>query len=324
MKKIFFTIVALALFALTATYAQSKKEQISKLTFSRDSLNTVLVNEQNSFNAKINELNSTIQQQKNEIVQLIKQLETTQKELTTKQAELEKQLTKANRVSKLLIIKTQELEQLKAIPSSDYLITNNSVGYFKIGYSWQNFAKNSYDYKSVQGFGTCIDACCDGGFNLGKLNSNGNYGQKIENPEITIGALDFGKSESKTQHKSNPNVFYISSANCSGWYWKDKISYIVTYSEAFKTKEGIGVGSPLEELQEKLGKLQFYVGWIEEQENPLQIRIKSYPNIQFILDIDDYKGNWEDISLKGDDNFITISDFKKNTKIKRIIVHQTN
>jgi hypothetical protein len=45
-----------------------------------------------------------------------------------------------------------------------FLITNNSVGYFKIGGSWQNSAKNDYNYKYVQGYGTCTDACCDGGF----------------------------------------------------------------------------------------------------------------------------------------------------------------
>jgi len=318
MKKIFFTIVVL--FSLTATYGQSKKEQIAQLTFSRDSLNTLIVNEQNSFNAKINELSTTIQQQKNEIVDLTKQLEKTKKDLTAKQAELNKQLTETDRVSKLLILNTQKLDQLKAMPPSDFLITNNSVGYFKIGDAWQNFAKNSYDYKSIQGYGSCTDACCDGGFNLGKAINKENDGQTIKKPEITIGASVFGKSESKTEHKSNPNVFFVSSDNCSSWYWKDKISYIVSYSEAFKTKEGIGVGSTLEEVQEKLGKLKFYVGWIEEEENPFHFTIKSYPNLQFILDDMDYKGNLEAVNLTADNNSITTSDFNKNTKIKQIKV----
>lgn len=322
MKKIFLTIIVA--FYLTLTYGQSKKEQIAQLTFSRDSLNTLLVNEQNSFNSKINELNTTIQQQKNEIVQLVKHLETTQKELTIKQAELDKQLIEADRINKLLIIKTQKLDELSAMPTSDFLITNNSVGYFKIGDAWQNFAKSSYDYKSIQGYGSCTDACCDGGFNLGKVINSGNNGQTIKNPEITIGASVFGKSESKTEHKSNPNVFFVSSDNCSGWYWKDKISYIVAYSEAFKTKEGIGVGSTLEEVQEKFGKLKFYVGWMAEEENPLHFTIKSYPNLQFILDVSDYKGNLEDVNLTADNNSITISDFNKNTKIKQIKVDQIN
>jgi hypothetical protein len=322
MKKIFFTIIVI--FSLTATFGQSKKEQIVQLIFSRDSLNTVLVNEQNSFNSKINELNTTIQQQKNEIVQLVKHLETTQKELTAKQAELDKLLTETDRINKLLKIKTQKLDELNAMPTSDFLITNNSVGYFKIGSDWQNLAKNSYDFKSIKGFGSCTDACCDGGFNLGKVLISDNNGQTIKNTEITIGASVFGKSESKTEHKSNPNVFFVSSDNCNGWYWKDKISYIITYSEAFKTKEGIGVGSTLEEVQEKLGNLKFYVGWIEEQENPLHFTIKSYPNLQFILDDVDYKGNLEIVNLTADNNSITISDFNKNTKIKQIKVDQIN
>jgi hypothetical protein len=66
------------------------------------------------------------------------------------------------------------------------------------------------------------------------------------------------------------------------------------------------------------------VGWIEENVNALQVVIKSYPNTSFILDIDDYKGNWENISLTEDENSLKVSDFKENTKIKRLIVHKTN
>ena len=67
--------------------------------------------------------------------------------------------------------------------------------------------------------------------------------------------------------------------------------------------------------------MDFNIGWIEEDENALRVVIKSYPNIEFILDVNDYNGNWEDISLLRDENSLTISDFKKNTKIKRLIVN---
>jgi hypothetical protein len=326
MKKIFFTIVIA--FCLTATYAQSKKEQIVQLTFSLDSLNNILAKERNNFNAKINELYTTIEQQNNdietqktEIIHLNKQLETKQLELTAKQAELHNQRNETARVNMLLITKTQEIEQLEALPPSDYLIVNNSVGFFKLGETWQNFAKNHYYYKSVQGYGTCLDACCDGGYTLGKAITNGNYGQTIENPEITIGALRFGESESKTEHKNNANLFYISSDNCSGWYWKDKISYIMIYSEAFKTKEGVGVGTTLEKLKEILGEVVINIGWLEEDANAVQVKINSYPSIEFILDVDDAIGGYEKLSTL--DGTATILDFKKNTKIKRLIVRKT-
>lgn len=65
----------------------------------------------------------------------------------------------------------------------------------------------------------------------------------------------FDKNSSKNKHKTNSNVFFSSSDNCSAWYWKDKVDYIVVHSELFKTKEGIGVGSPLEEVEEKYGKI---------------------------------------------------------------------
>lgn len=210
-----------------------------------------------------------------------------------------------------------------------FLITNNSVGYFKIGGSWQNSAKNDYNYKYVQGYGTCTDACCDGGFALGSnlvINEHG----WAENPEIEIGALIYKSSDSfddereRNKYKNNKDVFYISSDNCSGWYWNDKINYLLIYSEKFKTKEGIGVGTTLEKLEEKYGNLHFYVGWIEEDENALQVVIKSYPNISFILDIDDYKGNWEEISLKEYENSLKVFDFKKDTKLQRLILKAKN
>ena len=210
------------------------------------------------------------------------------------------------------------------ISNSNFLLTGNSVGHFTIGESWQNFAKNDYNYESVQGYGTCTDACCDGGFDLGSGILETDYGQGLENIALTIGAVSFDQNDSEKTHKKNPNVFYISSDNCRGWYWKDKISYMVVYSESFKTKEGIGVGTTLEEVQEKFGKIQFHIGWIEEDGNAVQIKIKSYPGIEFILDVDDYVKNWEDISTTEDKNTITISDFKKNTKIKRIIIGRTD
>lgn len=205
-----------------------------------------------------------------------------------------------------------------------FLITSNSLGFFKIGGTWQDFAKNNYNYQSVEGYGSCTDACCDGGFLLGNKIIDGEYGKTIDDPQLTIGALSFDESASENKHKGNSNVFYVSSDNCQGWYWKDKINYIIVYSDLFKTKEEVGVGTTLEKAEAKFGKLHFYVGWIEEDGNALQVVIKSYPNISFILDIGDYKGKWEDISLTEDKNSMTIADFKKNTKIQRLIIHRKN
>ena len=196
-----------------------------------------------------------------------------------------------------------------------FLITNNSVGYFKIGGSWQNFAEKEYHYKYNQSYGTCVDACCNGGFDLG-------------NDIMTIGTLIFEESKSyddeieRNRYKNNPNVFYVSSDNCRGWYWKDKISFIVIYSDLFKTKEGVGVSTTLEDAQKKLGKLVFDIEWIEENANAVQFNTSSYPEIEFVLDADDYVDGWEELSnfLEKETNKLTISDFHANTKIKRIIV----
>ena len=200
------------------------------------------------------------------------------------------------------------------------MITNNYVGYFKIGGSWQNFAINDYNYKSVQGYGTDHDGCYDGGYDLGKAITYDNNGKRIKNLEITIGALPFYGDESKTEHKNNPNIFYISSDNCSGWYWKDKIRYLIIYSEKFKTKEGIGVGTTLEKLKEIFGKVEINIGWLEGEDNPIRVKVNSYPSIDFILDQDDAIG----IDLYyATGTTARVSDFKKDTKIKKLIVEKT-
>ena len=204
-----------------------------------------------------------------------------------------------------------ENEQLDS--QNIFLITNNSAGYFNIGGSWQNLAQDEYHYKYVQAYGTCIDACCTGGFNLG-------------NNIITIGTLRFENSESfddeveRKKHKNNPNVFYSSSDNCRGWYWTDKISFIVIHSDLFKTKEGVCVNTALEEAQKKMGKLVFNIGWITEDINAVYFTTSSYPNIEFILDADDYVDGWEALDDIVGEYTLTISDFKDETKIRRIII----
>lgn len=203
---------------------------------------------------------------------------------------------------------------------SKLLVTNNSVGDFILGGSWRDIAQSNYNYVFVEGYGSCVDACCDGGYTLGKKIIEGEYGVEIEQPELTIGAVSFDDTDSKTKHIDNPDVFYITTDNCSGWYWKDQISYIEIFSNQFKTKEGLGVGTTLEEVQETFGEIRFHVGWIEEDVNALQIKIKSYPNIQFVLSIDDYLEDWETINLAFDNNKLSISNFKKNTQIKSLIV----
>jgi len=227
------------------------------------------------------------------------------------------------------IVEVNKLDSVVFIDSSiliqdiKYLITDTSVGHFIHNNPWQNIAKNVYNYQFLEGYGKCHDACCDGGYLLGNKIIDSEYGQTFEIPELTIGTQSFDHDESESKHKKNKDVFYVLTDNCPGWYWKDKINYIVVYSEQFRTKEGVGVASTLEMAEALFGKLDFYIGWIEEDSDALNFTVKQYPNIEFILDIEDYKGNWEDISLQGEDNTLKILDFKKNTKIQRIIVNNS-
>lgn len=201
-----------------------------------------------------------------------------------------------------------------------YLITDNSVGYFRLGGSWQDMAITKYGYRSIQRYGRCTDACCDGGFLLGNKIVNGDYGKEMADLQVVIGAAVFSESQSETEFKDSPGVFYSSSPNCNAWYWSDKINYLDVASEQFHTKENMGAGSTLAEMQTAFGKLDFYVGWIEEDLNALQISVKAYPNIRFIVSVDDYKGNWEDIDMAGDKNSLSPADFKSGTKIRSLMV----
>ncbi len=94
---------------------------------------------------------------------------------------------------------------------------------------------------------------------------------------------------------------------------------MVIYSETYKTKEGIGVGTTLEELKEIHGSIEIKIGWLEEDVNAVQVSVSSYPDIIFILDVDDAIGGYDKLSTLKDSPIF--SDFKRNTKIKRLIIN---
>ena len=199
-----------------------------------------------------------------------------------------------------------------------YLITDSSAGEFKIGSAWQSVAQNTYSYKFVQGYGSCVDACCSGGFDLGTAVTKIESKEMIDSPAITITASAFGTNDSKDAYKTNPNVFYVTTDNCSGWYLKDKIEGITVYPPAFQTKEGIGVNTTLEKIKELTGDVVIKLGWLEEDVNAIYVVLKEYPTIKFVLNIEDAVGGYDQLSkLQG---VATIADFKQNTQIKWIVL----
>lgn len=200
-----------------------------------------------------------------------------------------------------------------------FLISNKAVGHFELGPPWRDLAKNDYGYEFVQEYGVCVDACCDGGFLLGDQIVPGEQGKTIRNPELTIGAMRV-EIEPEVSHPDDPNLFFVPSANCDGWYHKDMARYIIVHSGTYRIREGIGVGSTLKEVEEKFGPLKFYAGFIEEDPHALQVVIREYPNLQFVLDVEDYSGNWTKISSTEMENSITISDFRSSARIRNIIL----
>ena len=220
-------------------------------------------------------------------------------------------------------ISSQTEKEMKNI-SDKYLITNNSIGFFSMNNSWQKIAENDYGYVFAEGYGTCVDACCDGGFYLGKNLIIDEY-NFAENMDLTIGALFFEECSfsdlkaEKNKYKNNKDVFLTMSDNCSGWYWKDKIGYIKVHSEKFKTKEGIGVGATLKEAVEKLDELYVDADWVEGERSALIFSTNSYPNISFIVENYEEALNFDLNLLKGK-QILKVSDVNENTKIEQILI----
>lgn len=236
------------------------------------------------------------------------------------------------RLLNLEIEKEQSRSNEKHIESKDdliddrFLITNSSVGYFRVGGSWRSVAKRDYKYLYIQKYGTCVDECCDGGFSLGYNEVDGEEGKTIENLHVIIGAVPFDEDGSEHQYDNNPDVFYVSTSNCHGWYWKNKISYIKIFSDFYRLREKVGAGSLLRDFKSKFGTLHFNLGWITEDPEALYFTVDVYPEINFVLDVDDCKYSLYDSSVSDDfkakmsDDEKIISMFKEGTRVWYIVV----
>jgi hypothetical protein len=297
MKRSVLTFISICSFL--TLQAQSKKEQIASLTSSFDSLKVVLENERNN-------MNNLTQKHKSEVESLNSEINKTNQLLIKKNNEFSLKQNEAdslrNIISKLkteLTNKTTELENIKN--ATNYLITNNSVGQFKINDPWRNIANNVYKFKFSES-SAGGEGCYYPAYNLGK-NVNEN-----DNVEISISSTLFESNEDPNIYKTN-NSLVFSESNCSGWYWNDKIGHITLYSNAFKTKEGIGVGSVLEDFVKKYNNYQIEL--IPEYAE-FFIKTPSYPNLYFYIERGSLKDGIEEVT--------DINSFVKNTKISRIFI----
>lgn len=210
-----------------------------------------------------------------------------------------------------------------------YLVTNNSVGLFKIGGTCLDIAKNDYNYDFIQRDGDLFnDACNNIGYDLGYNIVNDENGPKIKYPKITISGMlyefaeDYNHKINSKKYENNPNLVYDSTSIYSnGWYWKDKIGSIIVLSHVFKTKEGIGVGTNINKVKELFGDFSIYSSW--HIGNVFHFKIEAYPNLVFDIDGDDAIRGYEFYNQNGSpiDPSLSVSDFKENAKIKRILIN---
>jgi len=101
------------------------------------------------------------------------------------------------------------------------------------------------------------------------------------------------------------------------YYNQDKIGEIIVISNKLKTKEGIGVGSIIEDFISKYNDVTL---WYANISDMCVIETKKYHNMQFVLDSSDIE--WESVNDRrtgvGDMTLLKISDFKPNSKIRLI------
>lgn len=257
-------------------FSQNKKEQIAILSYSMDSLKSLLSDERKIFKAKIDEQDYLIQKL-NDQVELQK-------------AEIENQSAEINRTKGLLTQKTKEIDLLKlkikeliTIPEK-YLIQSGSVGYFKIGHT--------------------IPASIDG-FTISKKYRIEVYGdEEIREAyfvvyENGIEMLQIELAQITYSHKQT-----------------DKIGQIIILSEKFKTKEGIGLNSKLEDIIQvyNISKIVYSTNHWEKYGG--DIEISNLANCFLSLDKGGFVGHFLD---EGEGHmYAKISDFKPETLIKSI------
>jgi len=320
--------ILLLTFCVFSLLAQSKNERINQLINSNDSLKKIILQDHHKYIVKTIEFESTIDKLNESNNLLQSEIKYLKSNLSIKNKEIIAIKDSTNKANEYLknIINEKEIEILKEKPDLDFLITNNSVGLFRIGNSWQYYAKNYYRFNFKQTFGKCIDGACDGGFILGdNLKNTENKNLEVEEGALlTIGASPFMSNNTKSNFNNNQNIFFISSANNDGWYWKDKTSYIIVHSDKFKTKEGIGVGSTLSELKRLLVSTKIKIGWLREDINAIKVEAKAYPGIKFIIEYKDAIGGLDNLESL-DDNGLEIneSNFNENARIARIIVEES-
>lgn len=92
----------------------------------------------------------------------------------------------------------------------------------------------------------------------------------------------------------------------------DKIEAITVFSNKFKTVEGIGVGSSIEDFVKTYHHFKTWYSYIGGQ---YWIETEQYKRLRFILDENDYL---KEIKFDSDLTKTELSDFKKQSKIKEI------
>lgn len=321
---LFFTAILFTSF----TFSQSKKKQLEELHASYDSLVRIVEMERihnleikKTMGSQIDKQNAELKQTNDSILNMARGIFEQEKYIGFLRQ------TIANKEEEITVLTKKLQSSLNRIPDK-YLITDSSAGFFRLNSSWQARNAMDYNYNYIRDNVFCVDACCSGGYYLGNgITKHPEYNWDVlETLDLVVMCKKLSSEDNSSKYKNNKKVFYNVSDNCPGWFYHDSIMTIAIYSEVYKTIHGVGVGVPLREIERVFGKIQFDVGWMEEDGTPIHFTLKQCPNLKFYVDSDqliDHENyeRWSEYSLTGLENDLSVSKhFISDAKISFILI----
>ena len=157
----------------------------------------------------------------------------------------------------------------KQLKKSLFLITEKSVGLFSVNDTIGRSA-DFYGWPQIED-SEWYDGCIKPTKNIGGLVLYYKFAFSEDAPQIDRESIS----------KDSLKYTFSKSDNCTGFYYRDSISRIEVYSEIFKTKEGIGIGSTVSDLQQEFTGLEGIYGVDPDGKCINYIKVTEYPRILF-------------------------------------------
>jgi len=195
-----------------------------------------------------------------------------------------------------------------------YLITNNGAGYFLLGGIISDFPSR-YNYEAEEGEIYGVDADDAGGLYI-----------KDGNSVAIVITYQYAMYDTEnTKYANNDSdLFHVPDGNTAGWYYKNTIDELELLSPDFKTAEGIGVGSTIEEMKSKYD-LTSNIYMVMGEELCALVTAKQYPNLTFEIDtvgLTEVGKKYSNYSRENKENYFDEEAFESDANVIRIMFYE--